>query len=106
MSGFSDLAAVARDAEKAPADGRILEVGAGGGLELRAFAEAQPGWRFGGVPPMANIGLRDGRRWALLMQSVAMVWRAAPGRIEHRRLRSRPGDWTATRWRGIEAGAP
>lgn len=38
-------------AEAAPRDARILALGAGGGLELRAFAEAQPSWRFVGVDP-------------------------------------------------------
>ena len=30
---------------------RVLVLGAGGGMELLAFAEAQPGWRFVGVDP-------------------------------------------------------
>ena len=77
MNGFDDPAAVARYAENpprlvpgfvdlqrmtrlllaetAPADGRILVVGAGGGLELRAFVEAQPRWRFVGVDPSAEM---------------------------------------------------
>lgn len=77
MSGFDDPAAVARYAENpprlvpgfgdlhrmtrvllresAPADGRILVVGAGGGLELRALAEREPGWRFAGVDPSAAM---------------------------------------------------
>lgn len=38
-------------AEQAPHDARVLVLGAGGGLELRAFADAQPGWRFVGVDP-------------------------------------------------------
>lgn len=38
-------------AEHAPANARVLVLGAGGGLELRALAEAQPGWRFTGVDP-------------------------------------------------------
>ena len=38
-------------AERAPTDGRILVLGAGGGLELKALAEMQPGWRFDGVDP-------------------------------------------------------
>lgn len=57
VPGFSDLQRMTRLllAETAPADGRILVVGAGGGLELRAFAEAQPGWRFVGVDPSAEM---------------------------------------------------
>ena len=42
-------------AERAPGDADILVVGAGGGLELRAFAESQPGWRFLGVDPSAEM---------------------------------------------------
>jgi tRNA (cmo5U34)-methyltransferase len=42
-------------AERVPAKGRILVHGAGGGLELRALAEAQPGWRFDGVDPSAQM---------------------------------------------------
>jgi tRNA (cmo5U34)-methyltransferase len=38
-------------AEHMPADGRLLVLGAGGGLELKAFADAHPGWRFTGVDP-------------------------------------------------------
>ena len=37
--------------EHAPAAAHVLVLGAGGGLELRALAEAQPGWRFTGVDP-------------------------------------------------------
>ena len=38
-------------AERAPANGSVLVLGAGGGLELKAFAEAQPQWTFLGVDP-------------------------------------------------------
>lgn len=38
-------------AEHAPADAHVLVLGAGGGLELAALAEAQDGWRFTGVDP-------------------------------------------------------
>lgn len=38
-------------AEHVPEDGRVLVLGAGGGLELRAFAQAHPGWTFDGVDP-------------------------------------------------------
>ncbi len=37
--------------EHAPADAHVLVLGAGGGLELKALAEAQPGWAFTGVDP-------------------------------------------------------
>ena len=42
-------------AERAPADGRVLVVGAGGGAELDAMARAQAGWRFVGVDPSAPM---------------------------------------------------
>ncbi|MGO4395906.1 class I SAM-dependent methyltransferase [Variovorax sp. M-6] len=42
-------------AERAPADARILVLGAGGGLESKAFAEMQPGWHFDGVDPSAEM---------------------------------------------------
>lgn len=42
-------------AERVPADGRVLVLGAGGGLELRVFAERQPTWRFVGVDPSADM---------------------------------------------------
>ena len=37
--------------EIVPADARILVLGAGGGLELKALADRQPGWSFEGVDP-------------------------------------------------------
>lgn len=42
-------------AERVPKTGQILVLGAGGGLELSAFAEAQPGWLFDGVDPSAAM---------------------------------------------------
>ena len=42
-------------AERVPGDGHVLVLGAGGGLELKAFAQAQPGWRFVGVDPSAEM---------------------------------------------------
>ncbi|QRZ12947.1 class I SAM-dependent methyltransferase [Paracoccus methylovorus] len=42
-------------AERVPEAGRVLVLGAGGGLELRAFARAYPGWRFDGVDPSAGM---------------------------------------------------
>ena len=37
--------------ERAPEDAQVLVVGAGGGLELKVFAQAHPRWRFVGVDP-------------------------------------------------------
>lgn len=42
-------------AERAGEDARILVLGAGGGLELKTFAQAQPSWRFDGVDPSAAM---------------------------------------------------
>lgn len=77
MSTFSDPQAVARYAqgpvrqvpgfhgmqqmaslllaEAVPANGHVLVLGAGGGLELKVFAEAHAGWRFTGVDPSAEM---------------------------------------------------
>lgn len=38
-----------------PEDGRVLVLGAGGGLELDTFARMQPTWRFDGVDPSADM---------------------------------------------------
>jgi tRNA (cmo5U34)-methyltransferase len=42
-------------AERAPEDARVLILGAGGGLELKVFAEAHPSWAFDGVDPSAAM---------------------------------------------------
>ncbi len=42
-------------AEVVPEDGRVLVLGAGGGMELRAMAQAHRGWRFVGVDPSAQM---------------------------------------------------
>ena len=42
-------------AERVPEDARVLVLGAGGGLELKAFAEAHPNWAFDGVDPSAEM---------------------------------------------------
>ncbi|GFE91145.1 class I SAM-dependent methyltransferase [Steroidobacter agaridevorans] len=57
VPGFADLQRMARllIAERAPQDARVLVVGAGGGLELKVFAESQPGWQFDGIDPSAAM---------------------------------------------------
>ncbi|QRY82444.1 class I SAM-dependent methyltransferase [Pseudomonas sp. PDNC002] len=57
VPGLSDLHRMAGIllAESAPADGHLLVLGAGGGMELKAFADAQPHWRFTGVDPSAEM---------------------------------------------------
>ena len=42
-------------AERASDDANILVIGAGGGLELKVFADMQPAWRFCGVDPSAEM---------------------------------------------------
>lgn len=42
-------------AERSPPESRILVLGAGGGQEMRALADANPGWRFDGVDPSADM---------------------------------------------------
>lgn len=53
VPGFTDLHAMALIllSELASENAHLLVLGAGGGLELKAFAEARPGWRFVGVDP-------------------------------------------------------
>ncbi|WP_367716362.1 class I SAM-dependent methyltransferase [Nitratireductor sp. GISD-1A_MAKvit] len=41
--------------EHVPQNGRVLVLGAGGGLEIRNLARAHPGWRFDGVDPSADM---------------------------------------------------
>lgn len=57
VPGFADLQRMARllIAERAADDARVLVVGAGGGLELKVFAESQSGWQFDGVDPSAEM---------------------------------------------------
>lgn len=42
-------------AERVETDGRVLVVGAGGGQEIKAFANLQGGWRFEGFDPSAEM---------------------------------------------------
>jgi tRNA (cmo5U34)-methyltransferase len=57
VPGFSDLHRMTAIllAERASADARVIVVGAGGGLEIKAIAETQPGWTFVGVDPSAEM---------------------------------------------------
>ncbi|MBO9375901.1 methyltransferase domain-containing protein [Sphingomonas histidinilytica] len=60
-------------AERVPDDGRVLVLGAGGGLELKALAEAHPGWSFVGVDPAAEMLALAERRLGPLMERVELV---------------------------------
>lgn len=70
VPGYADLHRMAMLllAEAAPPTADILVYGAGGGLELKAFADARPGWRFVGVDPslpMLDLARRElGQRMA------------------------------------------
>ncbi|MBC3941086.1 class I SAM-dependent methyltransferase [Sphingomonas albertensis] len=57
VPGYADLHRMAMLllAERAPRAADILVYGAGGGLELKAFAGAQPDWRFTGIDPSAEM---------------------------------------------------
>lgn len=57
VPGFADMQRMARLllSEHAPDDARVLVLGAGGGLELKVFAEGQPNWSFVGVDPSAAM---------------------------------------------------
>jgi len=59
--------------EKVPADARILVLGAGGGLELRALARSHPGWRFWGVDPSAEMLARARTALGQLVERVEFV---------------------------------
>ncbi len=42
-------------AERTPSNGRVLVVGAGGGMELKSFAQSFPDWQFDGVDPSVEM---------------------------------------------------
>lgn len=60
-------------AEDTPADARVLVLGAGGGLELRALAEAHPAWSFVGVDPAREMLRKAERTLGPLMDRVTLV---------------------------------
>ena len=57
VPGFADMQRMTQLllAERAPANARVLVLGAGGGLELKVFAEVNPSWQFVGVDPAAEM---------------------------------------------------
>jgi tRNA (cmo5U34)-methyltransferase len=57
VPGYADMQRMAMLllAERAPDDAKILVLGAGGGLEIKVFAEAQLRWTFVGVDPSAPM---------------------------------------------------
>ena len=75
VPGFADLHRMTGIllAERAPHDARVLVLGAGGGLELQALAEAYPGWRFVGVDPSEQMLDLASRRLGTLGARVELV---------------------------------
>jgi tRNA (cmo5U34)-methyltransferase len=59
--------------EAAPRDATVLVLGAGGGMELKALAEAHPGWRFIGVDPAGEMLRLAERVLGPLMERVELV---------------------------------
>ena len=57
VPGYADMHRMTRIllAERAAPDAQVLVLGAGGGLELKALAEAEPRWEFVGVDPAAAM---------------------------------------------------
>ncbi|WAP70202.1 class I SAM-dependent methyltransferase [Jiella pelagia] len=60
-------------AESAPRGATVLVLGAGGGSELKAMAEAQPDWRFVGVDPAGEMLKLAERVLGPLMERVTLV---------------------------------
>ena len=60
-------------AESTPPDARVLVLGAGGGLELRALAEAHPEWTFVGVDPAREMLRQAERTLGPLMDRVTLI---------------------------------
>jgi len=60
-------------AEGTPEDAKILVPGAGGGSELKALAEAQPGWSFVGVDPAGEMLRLAARALGPLMERTQLI---------------------------------
>ncbi|SEK14684.1 tRNA (cmo5U34)-methyltransferase [Variovorax sp. OK605] len=74
VPGYSGLLPMTRIllAERVPRDGRVLVVGAGGGLELEDLALANPQWQVDGVDPSAPMLELATHRLGPLMSRVAL----------------------------------
>ncbi|MDR7149740.1 tRNA (cmo5U34)-methyltransferase [Hydrogenophaga palleronii] len=74
VPGFDSLLQMTRVllAERVPPQGRVLVVGAGGGLELEDLAKAHAGWQFDGVDPSAAMLDLAARRLGPLASRVAL----------------------------------
>jgi tRNA (cmo5U34)-methyltransferase len=60
-------------AERAPEHARVLVLGAGGGLELNALAEAHPSWTFVGVDPASQMLQLAKRTLGARMNQVELI---------------------------------
>ena len=70
-------------AEHVPTNGRVLVLGAGGGMELKALAQASPAWRFTGVDPspeMLALAKRTLGEFACRVDFVEGLVESAPDR--------------------------
>ena len=74
MPGFSDVHRMAGVLirERAPRDAHVLVHGAGGGLELEAFARENSGWTFTGVDPAKPMLDEARQRLGLLNSRVSL----------------------------------
>ena len=74
LPGFADLHRMSAIllAERAQENARVLVLGAGGGLELKAFAQAHPGWTFDGVDPAHEMLKAAGRTLGPLASRVRL----------------------------------
>lgn len=74
VPGFLDLQRMAGLllAERCQDGARVLVLGAGGGLELKRFAEMRPDWTFDGVDPSAEMLKLAARTLGPLSSSVAL----------------------------------
>lgn len=74
MPGVDSLLQMTRVllAERMPPQGRVLVVGAGGGLELEDLAKAHTGWQFDGVDPSAAMLDLAARRLGPLTSRVTL----------------------------------
>lgn len=75
VPGFRDMQRMASLllAERCEADARILVLGAGGGLELKAFAEWHPEWSFVGIDPSPEMLDRATRMLGPLSSRVTLL---------------------------------
>lgn len=59
--------------ERVPADGRLLILGAGGGLELKSLSGSNPGWTFVGVDPSPEMLALAGTVAAEALERIELV---------------------------------